>query len=166
MGGDNNLLDTLKNEIKKEEEKKELTPEEIEMAKRKKNKELRDLFYNKVRERKKWLHDHFVKFYYKGLLWAMKTGNIKNNTSSSGETENTNTNTSNTNNDTNANVNNNENQANNNSNDSNINNKTSSEIDTININKEIEKKEEEQKKEEDKKEKKKLLIKLEIDQKV
>ena len=152
MGGDNNLLDTLKNEIKKEEEKKELTPEEIEMAKRKKNKELRDLFYNKVRERKKWLHDHFVKFYYKGLLWAMKTGNIKNNTSSSGETENTNTNTSNTNNDTNANVNNNENQANNNSNDSNINNKTSSEIDTININKEIEKKEEEQKKEEPKKE--------------
>ena len=156
----NNLLNTLKNEIKKEEEKKEPTPEELEMIKRKKNKELRDLFYNKVRERKKWLHDHFVRFYYKGLLWAMKTGNIKNNTSSSGETENTNTNNdtnvnANANANANTNVNNNENQTNNNSNNSNINNNTSSEIDTININKEIEKKEEEQKKEEPKKEEKK-----------
>ena len=77
-----NFIDVLSNEIKKEEQKKELTPEEIEKEKRKRNKELRDLFYNKVRERQKWLHDHFVKFYYKGLLWAMKTGNIKNNTSS------------------------------------------------------------------------------------
>ena len=155
-----NFIAVMKEEIKKEEEKKELSPEEIEKAKRKRNKELRDLFKNKVKERQKWLHDHFVKFYYKGLLWAMKTGNIRNNTSSSNEStaspvvvvENNSTNN------------------NNNSNDNNINNKTSSEIDTININKEIEKKEElkkeeekkeeEQKKEEDKKEKKKAFNKI------
>ena len=146
-----NFLNVMKEEIKKEEEKKELTPEEIEKAQRKRNKELRDLFYNKIRERQKWLHDHFVKFYYKGLLWAMKTGNIRNNTSSPTET----------NTDTNPVVveNNSVNNSNSNSNDINVNNKTSSEIDTININKEIEKKEEEkkeeEKKEEDKKEEKK-----------
>ena len=151
-----NFLDVMKEEIKKEEEKKELTPEEIEKAKRKRNKELRDLFYNKIRERQKWLHDHFVKFYYKGLLWAMKTGNIRNNTSSPSESNNDsgpvvieggatyNNNTYN--------------------NDNNVNNKTSSEIDTININKEMEKKEEE-KKEEDKKEEEKNEEKKDEDKK-
>ncbi len=144
----NNFINVIKEEIKKEEEKKELTPEEIEKAKRKRNKELRDLFYNKIRERQKWLHDHFVKFYYKGLLWAMKTGNIKNNTSSSSE--------SNTENNTPSQVIDNTPGVNNNTNDTNENNlvnKTSSEIDTLNINKEIEKKEEkEQKEEKEKKE--------------
>ena len=136
---DENIINPIKEEkeeVKKEEEKKELTQEEIEMAQRKRNKELRDLFYNKIRERKKWLHDHFVKFYYKGLLWAMKTGNIRNNTSSSGET-------------TTETTSNNE-QSNTSSNENNPTNKTSSEIDTININKEIEKKEEEKKDEEPK----------------
>ena len=69
----------------------------------------------------------------------MKTGNIRNNTSSS---ENTDSNPvvieGNTTNNAN------------NSNNNNINNKTSSEMDNININKEIEKKEVERKKEEEK----------------
>ena len=148
----NNFIDVLSNEIKKEEQKKELTPEEIEKEKRKRNKELRDLFYNKVRERQKWLHDHFVKFYYKGLLWAMKTGNIKNNTSSpSSNDTSSNTAVNNTNSV------NNENSTQNTtttataqSDEISLDNKTSSEIDTININKEIEKKEEEKKEEQKK----------------
>ena len=149
----NNFIEVLSNEIKKEEEKKELTPEEIEKEKRKRNKELRDLFYNKVRERQKWLHDHFVKFYYKGLLWAMKTGNIRNNTSSPSSNDTSNTAANNT-----SSVNN-ENATQNTTNtanstaqpdETNLDNKTSAEIDTININKEIEKKEEEKKEEEKK----------------
>ena len=147
-----NFIDVLSNEIKKEEQKKELTPEEIEKEKRKRNKELRDLFYNKVRERQKWLHDHFVKFYYKGLLWAMKTGNIKNNTSSPSSNDTSSNpaanNTSSVNN---------ENSTQNTtttataqSDEISLDNKTSSEIDTININKEIEKKEEEKKEEQKK----------------
>ena len=147
----NNFIEVLSNEIKKEEEKKELTPEEIEKEKRKRNKELRDLFYNKVRERQKWLHDHFVKFYYKGLLWAMKTGNIRNNTSSPSSNDTSNTTANNTGSANNENATQSttttttEQPA-----ETNLDNKTSAEIDTININKEIEKKEEE-KKEEDKK---------------
>ena len=148
-----NFLNAIKGEIKKEEEKKELTPEEIERAKRKRNKELRDLFYNKVRERQKWLHDHFVKFYFRGLLLAMKTGTIKNNTSSSSETKPEPTNQI---------V---ENQTTNNPNENDLTNKTSSEIDTLNINKEIEKndekkeeKTEEEKKEEEEKKNKKIAF--------
>ena len=147
-----NFIDVLSNEIKKEEQKKELTPEEIEKEKRKRNKELRDLFYNKVRERQKWLHDHFVKFYYKGLLWAMKTGNIKNNTSSPSSND-TSSNTA----ENNTSSVNNENSTQNTtttataqSDEISLDNKTSSEIDTININKEIEKKEEEKKEEQKK----------------
>ena len=147
-----NFIDVLSNEIKKEEQKKELTPEEIEKEKRKRNKELRDLFYNKVRERQKWLHDHFVKFYYKGLLWAMKTGNIKNNTSSpSSNDTSSNTAANNTNSVNNENATQNTTTtATAQSDEISLDNKTSSEIDTININKEIEKKEE-KKKEEQKK---------------
>ena len=145
-----NILNEMKGDIKKEEEKKELSPEEIEKAKRKRNKELRDLFKNKVRERQKWLHDHFVKFYYKGLLLAMKTGTIRNNTSSSSETKPESTNQV---------V---ENQHN--SNEKALINKTSSEMDNININKEIKKKEEkteeEKKEEEDKKNKKLAMNKI------
>ena len=171
---DPNFLNVIKEEIKKEEEKKELTPEEIEKAKRKRNKELRDLFYNKIRERQKWLHDHFVKFYYKGLLWAMKTGNIRNNTSSPSETKTeTKPETSNTNPNSNPVVENNttyyNNNTNNNNNSNTIDNKPSAEIENININKEIEKKEEQKKeeekkgeenKEEEKKEKKKPSNKI------
>ena len=148
----NNFIDVLSNEIKKEEQKKELTPEEIEKEKRKRNKELRDLFYNKVRERQKWLHDHFVKFYYKGLLWAMKTGNIKNNTSSPSSNDTSSNPAANNTNSVN-----NENATQNTtttataqSDEISLDNKTSSEIDTININKEIEKKEEEKKEEQKK----------------
>ena len=148
----NNFIDVLSNEIKKEEQKKELTPEEIEKEKRKRNKELRDLFYNKVRERQKWLHDHFVKFYYKGLLWAMKTGNIKNNTSSPSSNDTSSNTAANNTNSVN-----NENSTQNTtttataqSDEISLDNKTSSEIDTININKEIEKKEEEKKEEQKK----------------
>ena len=147
----NNFIDVLSNEIKKEEQKKELTPEEIEKEKRKRNKELRDLFYNKVRERQKWLHDHFVKFYYKGLLWAMKTGNIKNNTSSpSSNDTSSNTAVNNTSSVNNENATQNTTTATAQSDEISLDNKTSSEIDTININKEIEKKEEEKKEEQKK----------------
>ena len=148
----NNFIDVLSNEIKKEEQKKELTQEEIEKEKRKRNKELRDLFYNKVRERQKWLHDHFVKFYYKGLLWAMKTGNIKNNTSypSSNDTS-SNPAANNTNSVNNENATQNTTTtATAQSDEISLDNKTSSEIVTININKEIEKKEEEKKEEQKK----------------
>ena len=156
-----NFLNITKGEIKKEEEKKELSSEEIEKAKRKRNKELRDLFYNKVRERQKWLHDHFVKFYYKGLLWAMKTGNIRNNTScpSVNETK-TEVTTSTTNN---IQIIENKPTNDNNSYDNNLVNKNSSEIDTIKINYEIEKKEKknkEQKNEEDKQNKKVAFNKI------
>ena len=148
----NNFIDVLSNEIKKEEQKKELTPEEIEKEKRKRNKELRDLFYNKVRERQKWLHDHFVKFYYKGLLWAMKTGNIKNNTSSPSSNDTSSNpaanNTSSVNNENS--TQNTTTSATAQSDEISLDNKTSSEIDTININKEIEKKEEEKKEEQKK----------------
>ena len=157
-----NFLNAIKGEIKKEEKKEDLTPEEIEKAKRKKNKELRDLFYNKVRERQKWLHDHFVKFYYKGLLWAMKTGNIRNNTSSPNSDE---TKTEITTLTTNTSqVVENKSLNDNNSNNNNLINKTSNEIDTININKEIEKKveekEEQNNKEEEKKNKKVAFNKI------
>jgi len=150
----NNFIDVLSNEIKKEEQKKELTPEEIEKEKRKRNKELRDLFYNKVRERQKWLHDHFVKFYYKGLLWAMKTGNIRNNTSTPSSNDASNTATNNTNSVNNENATQSTTITTDQTAETSIDNKTSSEIDTININKEIEKKEEEKKEEEKKEEKK------------
>ena len=43
-----------------------------EKEKLKRNKHLRDLFYNKIKERKNWLHNHFMKFYYKGLLNSIK----------------------------------------------------------------------------------------------
>ena len=42
----------------------------------KKNKRLRDLFYNKIRERKEWVHRCFTKFYFKGLLNSMKKGQL------------------------------------------------------------------------------------------
>ena len=154
-----NFLSITKGEIIKEEEKKELTPEEMEKAKRKRNKELRDLFYNKVRERQKWLHDHFVKFYYKGLLWAMKTGNIRNNTSCPSVNETKTEETSSTSN--NSQIIENKPINGNNSYNNNLINKNSSEIDTININNEIEKKEEknkEQKKEEEDKQNKKVVF--------
>ena len=38
----------------------------------KRNKELRELFYNKIRERQNYLHKCFTKFYYKGLMIYMK----------------------------------------------------------------------------------------------
>ena len=41
---------------------------EKELLEVKRNKELRDLFYNKVRERQNYLHKCFIKFYYKGLM--------------------------------------------------------------------------------------------------
>ena len=46
------------------------TKEELNQVKR--NKELRDLFYNKIRERQNYLHKCFTKFYYKGLMIYMK----------------------------------------------------------------------------------------------
>ena len=33
---------------------------------------LKDLFYNKIKERKEYLHKCFIKLYYKGLYLEMK----------------------------------------------------------------------------------------------
>ena len=46
------------------------TVEELKKVKR--HKELRDLFYNKIKERQNYLHKCFTKFYYKGLMFYMK----------------------------------------------------------------------------------------------
>jgi len=46
------------------------TVEELKKVKR--NKELRDLFYNKIKERQNYLHKCFTRFYYKGLMLYMK----------------------------------------------------------------------------------------------
>ena len=52
---------------------RELEKEHYERLKR--NKQLRDLFYNKIRERQAWIHKYFTKFYFKGLLSSMKNQN-------------------------------------------------------------------------------------------
>jgi len=46
------------------------TVEELKKVKR--HKELRDLFYNKIKERQNYLHKCFTRFYYKGLMLYMK----------------------------------------------------------------------------------------------
>ena len=46
------------------------TVEELKKVKR--DKELRDLFYNKIKERQNYLHKCFTRFYYKGLMLYMK----------------------------------------------------------------------------------------------
>ena len=58
-----------------------------EKEKLKRNKYLRDLFYNKIKERKNWLHNKFMKFYYKGLLSSIKN-NSNSNTSATNNTDN------------------------------------------------------------------------------
>ena len=54
------------------------TVEELKKAKR--HKELRDLFYNKIKERQNYLHKCFTRFYYKGLMLYMKNKFSENNT--------------------------------------------------------------------------------------
>ena len=63
-------LDDIKVEYK---DRNQYTVEELEKIKR--NKELRDLFYNRIRERKNYLHKMFTRFYYKGLMFYMKNKN-------------------------------------------------------------------------------------------
>ena len=46
------------------------TVEELKKVKR--EKELRDLFLNKIKERQNYLHKYFTRFYYKGLMLYMK----------------------------------------------------------------------------------------------
>ena len=60
------------------------TEEEIQKVKR--NKELRDLFYNKIRERQNYLHKCFTRFYYKGLMLYMKNKNSPQNENNSSNT--------------------------------------------------------------------------------
>ena len=55
------------NDLKIEYKDKYLySPEVLNIVKR--NKHLRDLFYNKVRERQNYLHKCFIRFYYKGIM--------------------------------------------------------------------------------------------------
>ena len=61
-------------EIKVEYKDRNLYTEE-ELRRVKRNKELRDLFYNKIRERQNYLHKCFTRFYYKGLMLYMKNLN-------------------------------------------------------------------------------------------
>ena len=65
-------------EIRIEYKDRDLYTEE-EKRKVKRNKELRDLFYNKIRERKNYLHKCFTRFYYKGLMLYMKNKNSPQN---------------------------------------------------------------------------------------
>ena len=67
------------NEIKVEYKDKNLCIEE-ESIRIKRNKELRDLIFNKIRERQNCLHKCFTKFYYKGLIVYMKNLDSKNGT--------------------------------------------------------------------------------------
>ena len=55
------------NDLKIEYKDKDLYSPEV-LNKVKRNKHLRDLFYNKVRERQNYLHKCFIKFYYKGIM--------------------------------------------------------------------------------------------------
>jgi len=48
-------------------DKSKYTENELALVQR--NKHLRDLFYNKVRERQNYLHKCFIKFYYKGIMF-------------------------------------------------------------------------------------------------
>jgi len=58
-------------EIRIEYKNKNLYSQE-KLNKVKRNKELRELFYNKIRERQNYLHKCFTRFYYKGLMIYMK----------------------------------------------------------------------------------------------
>ena len=56
----------------KEYNLKELNLSEEELKERQKIKKIKDLFYNKVRERKHYLQKCFQKFYYNGIFTQMK----------------------------------------------------------------------------------------------
>ena len=111
-------------EIKVDYKDKQLYTDE-QLKKIKRNKELRDLFYNKIRERQNYLHKCFTKFYYKGLMLYMKNKDSQKNLNYS---ENNNNNpinqitTNNNNNDEKINNNNNDEKINNNNIDEKINN--------------------------------------------
>ena len=69
----NNLINHKRNneDIRIEYKNRDLyTVEELKKVKR--HKELRDLFYNKIKERQNYLHKCFTRFYYKGLMLYMK----------------------------------------------------------------------------------------------
>ena len=67
---------------------KEINLEGEELEQRKKNKKLRDLFYNKIRERKNYLHNCFKKFYYNGIFVEMKKQLDNRSNSNNGNNEN------------------------------------------------------------------------------
>ena len=62
------------------------------------NKQLRDLFYNKINQMKNYVHKKFSQFYYKGLLNQMKYGNLPNNEINNNNIEKDNNNHENNNN--------------------------------------------------------------------
>ena len=69
------------NDLRIDYKNKHLYTEE-DLKKIKRNKELRDLFYNKIRERQNYIHKCFTRFYYKGLMFYMKNKNKANNKTS------------------------------------------------------------------------------------
>ena len=64
--------------------------EEEENLRLRKNKRLRDLFYNKIIERKNRIHRYFTRFYYKGLLSSMKVQEENNTNNTNTQLENNN----------------------------------------------------------------------------
>ena len=67
----NKNLEESQDELRIEYKNKNLySQEKLNRVKRKK--ELRELFYNKIRERQNYLHKCFTRFYYKGLMYYMK----------------------------------------------------------------------------------------------
>jgi hypothetical protein len=62
-----NINDIDINKLKIQYKDRDLYPKEV-LDRVKRNKELRDLFYNKVQERQYYLHKCFTKFYYRGLI--------------------------------------------------------------------------------------------------
>ena len=76
-----------------EDKNKEIEEKIIDL---KREKQLKDLFYNKIIERKNYIHKKFSKFYYKGIMNEMKNKG-KNNDKKINEVENKNINEENKN---------------------------------------------------------------------
>ena len=99
----NKNIEESKDEIRIEYKNKNLySQEKLDRVKR--NKELRELFYNKIRERQNYLHKCFTRFYYKGLMIYMKNKYSDQNSNNS-KNEVNNKDISSINNDKNSNIN-------------------------------------------------------------
>ena len=99
----NKNIEESQGEIRIEYKNKNLYSQE-RLNRVRRNKELRELFYNKIRERQNYLHKCFTRFYYKGLMIYMKNKYSDQN-SNNFKSEVNNKNISSINNDKNNNIN-------------------------------------------------------------